>query len=43
LYSTMRVGREALVRHWPMDASARWLDRLRSLPATVLDQMQAPA
>jgi hypothetical protein len=43
LYSVLRVGREALVRHWPMEATARWLARLRSLPATVLDQMQAPA
>lgn len=43
LYSVLRVGREALVRHWPIEATARWLDRLRSLPATVLDQMQAPA
>lgn len=43
LYSTMRVGREALVRHWPMEPVSRWLDRLRSLPPAVLDQMALPA
>lgn len=39
LYSTLRVGREALVRHWPMESISRWLDRLRSPPPSVLDQM----
>ena len=39
LYSTLRVGREALVGHWPMEPIARWLDRLRSLPPQVLEQM----
>ncbi len=43
LYSTLRVGREALVRRWPMERTSQWLDRLRFLPAEVLDQMQAPA
>lgn len=42
LYSTLRVGREALVRQWPMEPIAQWLDRLRSLPPHVLDQMVAP-
>lgn len=39
LYSTLLVGREALVRHWPMESISRWLDRLRSPPPSVLDQM----
>ncbi len=39
LYSTLRVGREALVRRWPMESVASWLDRIRSLPRTVIDQM----
>lgn len=43
LYSTMRIGREALVRSWPMERTSRWLTRLRSLPADVLEQTQAPA
>ena len=43
LYSTLRVGREALVRRWPMEPVSQWLDRLRSLPPAVLNQMIAPA
>lgn len=43
LYSTLRVGREALVRGWPMERTTRWLERLRTLPTTVLDQMCVPA
>jgi hypothetical protein len=39
LYSTLRVGREALVRRWPMEPVSRWMDRLRSLPPATLDQM----
>lgn len=39
LYSTLRVGREALVRGWPMEPVSQWLHRLRSLPTAVLDQM----
>ncbi|CAE6837235.1 IS4 family transposase IS1481A [Xanthomonas arboricola pv. corylina] len=39
LYSTLRVGREALVRHWPMEPVSRWLDRLRTLHDTVREQM----
>ena len=39
LYSTLRLGREALVRHWPMEPAAQWLARLRSLPPSVLGQM----
>lgn len=42
LYSTLRVGREALVRHWPMQRTTRWLEQLRTLPSEVLDQMQVP-
>lgn len=43
LYSTLRVGREALVRRWPMESVSKWLDRLRSLPPAVLNQMVSPA
>jgi hypothetical protein len=39
LYSTVRVGREALVRGWPMEPVPQWLSRLRSLPPATLDQM----
>lgn len=39
LYSTLRVGREALVRRWTLEPISNWLDRLRSLPAAVIDQM----
>ncbi|AOS04150.1 hypothetical protein ATY42_20915 [Xanthomonas oryzae pv. oryzae] len=39
LYSTLRVGREALVRRWPMEPVSRWLERLRTLPDTVREQM----
>lgn len=39
LYSTLRVGREALVRGWPMEPVSQWLSRLRSLPPATLDQM----
>jgi hypothetical protein len=31
--------REALVRGWPMEPVSKWIDRLRSLPPTTLDQM----
>jgi hypothetical protein len=43
LYSVLRVGREALVRAWPMERTSRWLERLRALPSSVLDQMRVPA
>lgn len=43
LYSLMRVGREALARAWPMQRTAQWLERLRTLPADVLNQIQVPA
>lgn len=39
LYSTMRIGREALVRRWPLEPVSKWLDRIRSLPPEVIDQM----
>jgi hypothetical protein len=42
LYSLMRVGREALVRSWPMQPTHQWLERLRTLPPDVLEQTQAP-
>lgn len=43
LYSTLRVGREALARHWPMEPVWQWLQRLRSLPLDTLNQMSAPS
>lgn len=43
LYSVLRIGREALARHWPMERTTQWLARLRSLPKPVLDQMSATA
>lgn len=43
LYSTLRIGREALVRDWPMERTSRWLERLRNLPSSVFDQMTVPA
>ncbi len=43
LYSTMRVGREALVRRWPLEPVSRWLDRMRSLPSAVQSQMTMAA
>lgn len=43
LYSTLRTGREALLRGWPLDRASQWLERLRCLPASVLDQMQVAA
>ena len=39
LYSTLRVGREALVRRWPLEPVSQWLERVRSLPPLVIDQM----
>lgn len=41
LYSTMRIGREALVRCWPMERTYQWLERLRALPPDVLQQTRA--
>lgn len=43
LYSTIRVGREALIRSWPMEPVWNWLQRLRKLPQSVLDQMVVPS
>lgn len=43
LYSTLRVGREALVRSWPMAPLWNWMQQLRELPEHVLDQMGAPS
>jgi hypothetical protein len=45
LYSTsgIGIGREALMRSWPMDPIWNWIKRLRILPETVLDQMLAPS
>ncbi|MEA0778960.1 IS4 family transposase, partial [Xanthomonas campestris pv. campestris] len=39
LYSTLRIGREALVRQLPMEPVSRWIGRLRALPAAVREQM----
>ena len=33
------AGREALVRRWPLEPVSRWLERIRSLPPTVINQM----
>lgn len=38
-YSIMRIGREALVRAWPMERTYQWLRRLHALPIEVLRQM----
>ena len=43
LYSILRIGREALVRDWPMERTSRWLERLRNLPSSALGQMTVPA
>lgn len=37
-YSLVRIGREALVRAWPMERTCRCLQRLRELPPDVLRQ-----
>lgn len=39
LYSVLRLGREALVRQWPIDPITQWLEALRSPPDHVLHQM----
>lgn len=39
LYSVLRLGREALVRQWPIDHVSQWLEALRSPPDDVLHQM----
>lgn len=43
LYSTLCVGRQALVGHWPMEPISQCLHRLRSLPPAVFDQMTLSA
>ncbi|MBT2143980.1 MULTISPECIES: hypothetical protein [unclassified Rhodanobacter] len=43
LYSVLHLGREALIKAWAMEPISRWLDRLESLPAATLAQMQVPA
>jgi hypothetical protein len=40
LGSIMCVGREAMTRLWPMERISGWIERLRSLPPAVLDQMR---
>lgn len=42
LYSTLRTGREALVRDWPMERTSQWLERLQTLPSSTFDQMTVP-
>lgn len=39
LYSTLRLGREALLRRWPMEPISQWLASLHALPGHVLQQM----
>lgn len=43
LYSIVRVGREALVRHWPCGTLTSLLDRLRNPSAELIAQMGVPA
>jgi hypothetical protein len=43
LYSTMRIGREALVRRWPLEPISRWLERMKSLPPAVVNQIEMVA
>lgn len=43
LYSVMRLGREALVRRWLPIPVSRLLDHLRQPPASLFDQLGAPA
>lgn len=43
LYSTLRTGREALVRDWPMERTSQWLERLQTLPSSRFDQMTVRA
>ena len=43
LYSTLRIGREALTRGWPMASIDRWIQILQTLPQSIIDQMTAPA
>lgn len=42
-YSITRIGREALVRAWPMERTCQWLRRLQALPSDVLRQTIALA
>jgi len=39
LYSTLRLGREALLRRWPVEPIGQWLACLRTLPDHVHQQM----
>jgi hypothetical protein len=39
LYSTPRIGCEALLRRWSMEPISQWLARLRTLPEHVRTQM----
>jgi hypothetical protein len=43
LYSILRVGREALVRRWPIGRVALLVDRLHNHDASLLDQLGLPA
>jgi hypothetical protein len=43
LYSTLRLGREALVRGWPLDSLLPALRRSSFLPITILEQMALTA
>ena len=42
-YSIMRIGREELVRAWPIERTHQWLQRLHTLPSDVLRQMMVLA
>lgn len=38
VYSVLRIGREALVRRWPLGSPTQCLESLKSLPHDVLEQ-----
>ena len=42
LYSTLRLGREALVRQWPIGSILQLIGRLRHPSAELLDQLGVP-
>lgn len=42
LYSVLRVGREALVRRWPLGTTTAAIERIRHPDASLLDQLAIP-
>jgi hypothetical protein len=43
LYSAMRLGHEALLRHWPSERLTQLIDRLHRPTPAVIDQLGVPA